>query len=192
MRIPVAFPTPYSRISVEPRANGLALIYEFVPPSSLIPKTTVALIVKWPEVIVIAALALVAGLLLRFRKAISASWFVADWARNNLVAAAIIIAVFSVLVGITLAVWKRRQQFVYGVGEVVVGAFSAFATALFLWPNGELSKFVTLASAVYVVSRGVNNVADAIEREEGIERLKSTVEHTPPSPTEPWPPSIIR
>ena len=82
-------------------------------------------------------------------------------------------------------------MFIYGVGEIVVGTFSTFATALFLWPNGGLSKFVTLASAVYVVSRGANNVADAIEKEAGIERLKAEVEHSPPPPPpEPWPPSI--
>ena len=37
--------------------------------------------------------------------------------------------------------------------------------ALTLWPNGEVSKFVAMGSALYVISRGAGNVADAIKRE---------------------------
>lgn len=190
MRIRVAS-TLGSRLSVEPRTDGFALIAETPAPSWRIPKITATLLLRWHEVIVIAALLAVLALLLKFRRVISASWLVADWARNNLEIAAFLIACASIAVGFALALWKRRQPFVYGAGEIVFGGFSAFATALFLWPNGELSKFVTLASAVYVVSRGVNNVADAIEKETGIERLKAEVEHIPKPPTEPWPPSIL-
>lgn len=62
----------------------------------------------------------------------------------------------------TLAFWfKRKNQVNYGLFEIVFGVASAFRLARgLLVQEAMLAQWASLVGAVYVVSRGVNNVVD--------------------------------
>ncbi len=170
------------------RRDGLAFISE-VKSVSTLPKVTATLLLRWSEVFVMFLVVGIADIAVAYRHAIIGSWLISHWAVQNATKAATAIALLAFALGLLLALWKRRQLFTYSIWEVVFGAFSAFQLGLLLFPAVEMSKLVGLASALYVVSRGGGNLADALEKETEIERLK--LEMVRGAPREPWPPSIL-
>jgi hypothetical protein len=73
------------------------------------------------ELAAIVALTLVIAIPVHFRQLISRSWLISIWAPHNVSSAAALIAILTFALGIALAVWKRKQLFVYGAWEVVFG-----------------------------------------------------------------------
>jgi hypothetical protein len=137
-----------------------------------------SLLLKWPELAIVIG-AVVAGFIaVNFRGAIASTWLISEWAPQHLWAAATIIAASALTIGLLLAYWKRRQLLLYGVFEVLFGALTTLQVGLTLWPNGETSKFVAIGSALYVISRGAGNVADAFKKEALLERLRLKVSDT--------------
>ncbi|MBI2681400.1 MAG: hypothetical protein HYX25_10405 [Candidatus Solibacter usitatus] len=186
---------PELELTIDLRRAGTALIVEAGTSIETLPKVIVTLLLPWVELAVIAVMVAVGGVVIRFRQPIAGSWLIAEWAAHHVPQAATAIGFLAFVLGCLLAFWKRRQLFVYGVAEVVFGVFSAFQIALLLWPNGDPGKFVALASALYVVSRGAGNVADAVTKEMAIERLRVEVVPggSPPggSAVQPLPPSLL-
>jgi hypothetical protein len=58
------------------------------------------------------------------------------------------------------SLWKMHAQRSYGVSEVVFGTLLCF-NVVYVAPKLDLSRFVSLGGAIYVVSRGFNNIADS-------------------------------
>jgi hypothetical protein len=154
------------------RREGLAVILHSTPLLDKVVKIRVTLLLRWFEVVVIFLIVAGAALAVNLRAPIAHTALISQWAPQHLLASAATVATLVLVVGCLLALWKSRQLFVYGVWEVVFGVFSAFQTALFLWPHGDLSKLVALGSSLYVISRGVGNIGDAFAKETEIERLK--------------------
>jgi len=66
-----------------------------------------------------------------------------------------------VVVG-TFAHWfKKKNQKWYGVVEVVFGVASAGSISFRMMPGPLFTQWATLAGCVYVIARGLNNVAEA-------------------------------
>jgi hypothetical protein len=159
-------------VEVDFRRSGLAFVIKTDDLVSKIVAARVTLLLRWAEVAVIIGIVAAAWLAIAFRLEIARTPLIASWAPQHKTEAALTVGVLTMITGCILAFWKKRQLFVYGIWEIVFGTFSAFQTALVLWPNGEIGKFVALASALYVVSRGAGNVSDAYQKEKQIERLK--------------------
>jgi hypothetical protein len=73
------------------------------------------------------------------------------------------------LVGTGLSIWKSSHQLSYGLGEILFGmvmSFSALFSALInTGSRAELfSKMLALISAIYIISRGVNNASESAAR----------------------------
>ena len=65
----------------------------------------------------------------------------------------------------TVAHWyKRRNQFRYGLVEIVFGSSSAFAIALGMDSSLDFAKWASLVGAGYVIARGLGNRYDAIHK----------------------------
>lgn len=70
------------------------------------------------------------------------------------------------LAGTGLSIWKSSHQLSYGLGEVMFGmvlSFSALFSALVNMQSRPefFSKSLGLISAIYIISRGVNNASEA-------------------------------
>jgi hypothetical protein len=170
VQIPLLKLEPAIQLVVGIERKGLDLIVRTTTGVKDIAEASVTLTLRWAEFVVIVAVTLLASLSVEFRHQIAATWIVAIWAPHNLVKAAAIVSAAVLAMGCLLAYWKGKQLFVYGVWEIVFGTWSAFQSALALWPHGETAKFVALASSIYVVSRGAGNVQQAVEDE--AQRLK--------------------
>jgi hypothetical protein len=83
-----------------------------------------------------------------------------------------ILTVSAFFLGFFITLWKKKQLFTYSIAEIAFALFTVFQISLHLWPEGRLSNFVALGSALYVVSRGFGNFWDAFTNETEIERLK--------------------
>lgn len=70
----------------------------------------------------------------------------------------ITIAVFTF--GKMASLWKLHAQRSYGISEVVFGTLLCFNT-VYIAPKLNLSRLVGLGGAMYVISRGFNNIADS-------------------------------
>lgn len=186
------------------QAKGLAISTRVLLPWS--GKTRlVTLLLRWKEAAVIFLLLGVTGTAFHYWNELCSSWLFSQWAPQNAQTAASCVALLVFLIGLLLASWKRNQQFVYGMTEVLFGVLSAFQIGLLLWPKPDSSKVLGIASALYVISRGSGNVAEAFAKEAAvIERVK--VEDITGGPLsfgdlfllnalrsrpEQWPPSII-
>jgi hypothetical protein len=168
-------PLPGLTTSIRFRRTGVAFVVEAEIPSKQKRTIRGTLLLRWLEAAVLAVFLATSGLTVRYRANIASHWLVAQWAPQHLDRAASAIAILAMAIGWLLAYWKRRQQFMYSIAEISFGIFSAFQVARVLWPNGEIAKFVALASAIYVVSRGVGNLNEALAKEVEIERLKLEV-----------------
>jgi hypothetical protein len=161
VRVDVSKLSPGVKLSVELAKRGIGVTVETDSLLDELVRAHVTLTLRSLEAAVIAFITVSAAMVVHYREAIASSWLVSNWAAHNTSDAAVIIGILTLLTGCILAYWKRNQLFVYGIGEIVFGTWSAFQTALLLWPNGETSKFVAIASALYVVSLGAGNVAGA-------------------------------
>jgi multisubunit Na+/H+ antiporter MnhG subunit len=172
------------------KKEGLTLIADIDLTLKTLPKFSATLLLKWPEVIVICLVLAILGLAVEFRTELAETRLIASWAPEHTSTVAGIIGTMALIVGCLLAFWKKKQLFVYGIWEVVFGVFLAFEIGLVLFPKTDLSQFIGLASALYVISRGAGNVVNAVEDEVTFQRVKWEIEQgqTP----EPWPPSILR
>ena len=190
MKIPLTLhvPGPGYRLWADVRSDGIAFIAEIRLGLAVMSRVRTTLVLRWLEFFVICLIVAIVATMVSFRNEIIGSWLISVWAVANKETAAAIVASIALLIGAVLANWKRQQLFVYGIWEIVFGVFSAFQIGLLLFPPKEISKLVAFASALYVVSRGWNNVLDAFDKEVAIERLK--VEVVPGTPPEKWPPSI--
>ena len=66
------------------------------------------------------------------------------------------------LMGFGAHAFKKHNQFLYGVVEVIFGGSSAFAVALGISSRSATpSQWATLVGCAYVIARGLNNVSDA-------------------------------
>ena len=187
MKIPISSRAGLS-IWVDFRRQGLAFISEFKTLDAL-PSASATLLLRWSEVFVISLILGIGDVAVRYRNEIINSWLISDWAVHNTTKAATATALLALAIGLLLALWKRRQLFVYSIWEIVFGAFSAFQIGLLLFPAVEMSKLIGLASALYVISRGGGNLADALQKETEVERVK--LKMVSGAPREPWPPSVI-
>jgi len=190
VKIPLTLhvPGPRYRLWADVRSDGIAFIAEIRLGLAVMSRVRTTLVLRWLEFFVICLIVAIVATMVSFRNEIIGSWLISVWAVANKETAAAIVASIALLIGAVLANWKRQQLFVYGIWEIVFGVFSAFQIGLLLFPPKEISKLVAFASALYVVSRGWNNVLDAFDKEVAIERLK--VEVVPGTPPEKWPPSI--
>lgn len=67
------------------------------------------------------------------------------------------------VVGAGLSSWKSSRQLSYGVVETLFGMAFSFAILAHLSPNSEFSKWFALGSAIYVISRGIENASKAAQ-----------------------------
>jgi hypothetical protein len=169
--------------------QGLSLIGDFDSGLERLPRFSATLLLKWTEVLVICIVMIILALGVHFRAQLAGTRLISIWAPAHISIMAGAIGAAALIIGSLLAWWKKKQLFVYGVSEIVFGIFSAFEIGLALFPNRELSQFIALASAMYVVSRGAGNLLDALEKEIDFERLKLETEQKE-SP-ELRPPSIL-
>jgi hypothetical protein len=160
-------------VYVEGRRAGLALLAEF---DSGVPKyggLSGVLLLRWIELVIIAALAVSAWLVVEKRHEIAATWLFAHWAPAHQSEAANLLAAMVLLLGGVAAHWKRRQLFTYSVIEIVFGTLSAAAIGRTMFGAVSVGSWLGVASALYVISRGFGNLADALLKEVGvIERVK--------------------
>jgi hypothetical protein len=167
VNIPLTTPIPGISgvtLSAGVRRNGLALIIKGKP-VGLLGEVEGALLLHWAEVLVIVTITLVLAGTVHFRHEIASSHAISVWAVQNKPSAAGVVCVIAFVIGCLLAYWKKQQLLVYGTWEIVFGTFSSFQLGLVLFPAGDTSKFLALASALYVVSRGAGNVIDAMSKE---------------------------
>lgn len=63
--------------------------------------------------------------------------------------------------GIAGYFWKRKNQYSYGLGEIVFGVLVIFYVTFRIEPgNSYLSQWSALVGSAYVIARGLNNRAD--------------------------------
>jgi hypothetical protein len=73
---------------------------------------------------------------------------------------AICITMAVVIFGKLTSLWKQHAQRSYGISEIMFGTLLCFNT-VYVAPRLDLSRLVGLGGAMYVVSRGFNNIADS-------------------------------
>lgn len=74
------------------------------------------------------------------------------------------VVIFCVVVGfgISAHVWKRKNQYTYGFGEVLFACMATGYIAFRIVPGQSvLSQWIALMGAAYVIARGLNNISDA-------------------------------
>lgn len=72
--------------------------------------------------------------------------------------------IFGVVVGFGFCahLWKRKNQYTYGMGEVIFACMATAFIAFRIIPGQSvLSQWVALGGAAYVVARGMNNIVEA-------------------------------
>jgi uncharacterized membrane protein YfcA len=74
------------------------------------------------------------------------------------------------ILGRVLSWWKRRRLLSYGVMEAAFGLAVTFYTLQHIAPDFDLAKVLTVVSCIYIVSRGVSNIAD--EKDKRLARTK--------------------
>jgi|SRR5579864_183454 len=67
----------------------------------------------------------------------------------------------ALMTGFGASYWKQKAQITYGVSEVAFGAVLSFNVLLSISSTFTPAKMLALGSAVYVIARGFNNIADA-------------------------------
>lgn len=72
----------------------------------------------------------------------------------------LIFTVFATGLGIAASLWKRRSLKTYAVAEIAFGNTFVFSVFKSLPPDFAFSKLFAIGSAVYVIARGFNNLAD--------------------------------
>jgi hypothetical protein len=121
--------------------------------------------IRWSDVLksVLAALATAGGTKLSaatFREsAASMKAFIIAYPKSS----ALLIGVVALFLGLVMTTWKNLSPLTYGASEVAFGTVVASILAYSLAPNFAASTILGIASSVYIVSRGLNNVLDAIE-----------------------------
>jgi hypothetical protein len=86
-----------------------------------------------------------------------------DAIKQHPASASIVVSICVLAVGFLLCLWKRREALTYGFVEVAFGISVGFNTMLHLSPAFETAKIITIASCIYIVSRGFNNTFEAKE-----------------------------
>jgi predicted membrane channel-forming protein YqfA (hemolysin III family) len=115
-------------------------------------------IVQFAGYLSIATIFIYLGLLLR-----TLFLFLTD--TLGLKVAQIIVAIVVIGLGVAAHKFKRRNQRLYGVCEIIFGSTSAIGIASGLSSTGVLfSRWAALAGCVYVVARGLNNCTEAREK----------------------------
>jgi hypothetical protein len=161
MRLRLPLLLSAASISVEPRRSGLAFTADIQVPALPMPRVSSTLVLGWNEFAIITTLFLLAEMVVHLRDQIAATWLVAQWGPANQTTAAGLVTLIAFLLGWAIALWKKRQLFTYSISEMIFALFSIFQIAWSLWPTGELSRFVGLGSALYLMSRGAGNLWDA-------------------------------
>lgn len=69
----------------------------------------------------------------------------------------------TLMVGAGAAWWKRRHLSSYGCAEVLFGAGLTLNILLRVVPPLTLAQGFAIGSSIYIVARGFNNIADALE-----------------------------
>ena len=173
MKLSLPFPDlPFlieTDLTLKPRKSGLAIAVGSKSPG--LPKITATLVLRWAELLLIAVLLVIGGLIIHFRERLAATSLVATWAPGHLRITVTTITLAAFVLGFVIALWKKKQLFTYGIAEIAFALFTIFQIALHLWPLGRLADFVALGSALYVVSRGFGNFWDAFINETEIERV---------------------
>jgi len=91
--------------------------------------------------------------------------------RMKIIATAIIF-----ILGITLYFFKQKQQFWYGFFETIFALMTCyFAIANINADSPPLSLLIALGSALYLIVRGLSNIADGREKEYWIKKEFSDV-----------------
>lgn len=176
MQILVPLGPSFLRMYLEPRQDGLAFVITGkIPLVSGGPEAVATLVLPWIVIVILAALVAVGTAVVSFRQEIASSWLISHAAPENLDVTVLVITCVAFIIGWVLTVWKRVQQFTYGIAEIVFGLFSIAAITYFLWEKPELSKFVGIGSGLYVVSRGMGNFWDAAIAELKAKRVQVAV-----------------
>ena len=171
-------PVPAVFFGVDIGRAGLGLVGNLLSPTGQ-PGINVMLLLRWVEAAIIASLLVLAELVFTFHVQIAHTWLIATWAPDNPIMVALLSSAVIFVFGVIAAIWKVKQKFTYGITEILFAVLSAFWITPTLWPDGELTKFIALGSALYVASRGVGNLGEAFSDEAKLERLKVTVFGTP-------------
>jgi hypothetical protein len=176
MRIQLPLEIPLIRLFIEPRKAGLAFITKGkLPLMENGPEAVGTLVLPWAIIVMLSLLVGAGAVLISFRREIANSWLISTAAPENLGVTVTVITVSAFVIGWLLTFWKKRQLFTYGIAEIVFGLFSIAGISYFLWDKPELSKFVGLGSALYVVSRGMGNFWDATVDEIKSKKIQVTV-----------------
>jgi hypothetical protein len=167
------FAPPYMDFYIEPQRSGVMFVTKSrLPLVTDGPEMIAQLVLPWAVIFTLGILIVFAIIMIFFREDIASIGLISRVAPAHLFITVSIVTVIAFIAGIVITVWKKRQQFTYGITEVVFGLFSIAAITYFLWDKPELSKFVGIGSALYVVSRGMGNVADAAMAELKAKRIQ--------------------
>jgi hypothetical protein len=161
------------RAALEFHRTGLAVVIEVVDPQPGQPARGV-IEVAWREVVLIILTTIIAGGIGWFHRELASAWSAQVWTPAVRVLMNVAVVVLLVVSGLSLAVWKRERLFSYGACETLFATAAAFLIVMNFGPSGELSKYVALASSLYVLSRGIGNVLDAVHKASPAQLLKLT------------------
>jgi hypothetical protein len=65
------------------------------------------------------------------------------------------------IVGFVISRFKQRNQQLYGLVEIAFGAVVTYNTLMLLRPGFDYSRALGVGTAMYIIARGFNNIADA-------------------------------
>ena len=80
---------------------------------------------------------------------------------NHPISVAVTFTGLVVGLGALASYWKRKALRSYALMEVMFGALLGFNVLLHLAPDFGFAKLFAVASAIYVIARGFNNLSDA-------------------------------
>lgn len=80
---------------------------------------------------------------------------------NHPIIAALLFTIVALMVGLSASLWKKHSIKTYAAGEIIFGCSVAFSVLKTLAPQFDFSKLFAIGSAIYVISRGFNNLSDA-------------------------------
>jgi hypothetical protein len=87
------------------------------------------------------------------------------------------VVVFCLLLAVAVSLVKRSHQLWYGIAEVVVAMVGAWRSIV-VAPADQTTRLLVLAGAVYVMSRGVNNILDALAKRRAAEHATMNTVYT--------------
>jgi len=76
---------------------------------------------------------------------------------------ALVASTFVIVIGLGAYLWKRGSQWTYGLVEIAFGGSVSY-NLIYTIQGVRLDKVLTIGTAVYIVSRGLNNFAEGWQR----------------------------